>query len=67
MHFTLWCLFRQPGELEDRVVSDGHESTSHYELPAHSESAVTETRCIPRWVDAAGSVLCKSLAEREGK
>lgn len=64
-HFTISCLFRKPGEFEDRVLSRRREATSRYELPAHSETAVTETRYFQRCVDFADSVHCKSLIERE--
>lgn len=45
-HFAISCVFRKRGELEDRAPSHTREATGRYELPAHSEAAVTETRCL---------------------
>jgi len=59
------CLFRKPGEFKDRVLSPRSEATSRYELPAHSETAVSETRWFRCCAGFADSVHCKSLTERE--
>lgn len=60
-HFAISCVFRKRGELEDRAPSHTREATGRYELPAQSEAAVTETRCLQRCVDFADFVHCKTL------
>lgn len=61
IHFTIWCLFRKLVELKDGVLSHRCIATSHYELPANSE---TESRCSQCSVDFAATVHCRSLRER---
>lgn len=65
-HFTVWCLLRNLVELKDRVLSHRCVATSHYELPANSETAETESSCSQCCVDFAATVHCRSLREREG-